>query len=117
MSATGKRRRVRRIKYLQQLAETNPAEFHHAWGLRLESWAEVAVKRVSRLTTGDGRSARGAWSVTEDALAVLARCGERAYALEADNTRAILDHACTVAVARKWNPRLHRMTRNYATNR
>lgn len=110
MSKASERRNKRRIKYLLQLVETDSEKFSREWSKRLESWSNQTRRNAGTLYPDDNNAEKSVFDIVDKAEEILKQCGQKAYELEAEATREILETECTKAVAQAVDHRLSRLT-------
>jgi len=116
MGKASRRRKERRKAYLADLAERDPERFAAEWTKRLRSWSKEVNIRLDQdaplpwmATDGQVRDPR-AFALVEEALALLAECGQAALDREGEATREILADWCSRAVSRSVDPRMYRLS-------
>ena len=110
MGKASDRRRRHRQAYLQNLAETDPAQFSLEWSKRVESWAGEIERNAGRLADTKCGRMPGVFKTVDYALEELSAIGGAAQALEGDATREVLDAECCKAISRTVDTRMYRLS-------
>ncbi len=113
MGEAAKQRQLRRMKYLAELAKTDPARFDSEWEKRLSSWLGLIQEDAGRLRrkTRDGKEFRvgAVFERVEVAMETLRGCGKEVYDQYADETFDLLTGACCRHLAGHAHKSLYRL--------
>jgi hypothetical protein len=112
MGKAATQRKLKRIKYLANLAKENPERFEMAWNKRLSSWIAQTAKDAGRLRNQNGDSIASPFERVEEAMLVLSQCGDAVYRRHAPEILDLLKTECCRQVAGHADRRLFRMN-NY----
>lgn len=119
MSKTVERRLRNDASRFASLASSNPVLFEAEWNKRVQSWLLEIERRGAALRGLDGSLAEQS-GVTDTVFGVLKKvdrlltlCGEVVEEKVGVETRAVLSHACTQAVARAVSPQLGKVVISY----
>jgi hypothetical protein len=94
MGKASERRKRKRQEYLKQLSINNPKKFRYEWSKRCESWAEDIRSKANQLTDKNGNPTPTTFMIAENVLSELAKCGEKAFKMEARTTAEVMLDSC-----------------------
>jgi aspartate aminotransferase-like enzyme len=94
MGKAASQRRMKRMKFLVRLAGKDPAGFDVEWERRLSSWLELIRREAGRWRSKPGTPAPSVFDIVDEALNVLEKCGEAAYARHAREAHDLLTLEC-----------------------
>lgn len=95
MGKAATRRKERRRKFLEKLAQEDPERFEREWAKRIESWADEI-----RLFAKDGSmEVPPVFRIVDTAKDTLAGCGEKALELQYKETKDVLENECCQALS------------------
>jgi len=106
MGSAASQRRMKRMKYLANLAKEEPERFEKEWDRRLNSWLGMIRRDAGILKGQNDKPVSPVFDLIEEALVVLERCGEPIYSEYAKETFEILSNECCSSLAVHIDPRI-----------
>lgn len=114
MGKAAERRKIKRKRFLTELAQGNPERFKNEWSKRIESWVDEIW-----ITAKDGKiDVPPVFGIVDRAKEMLSACGDRAAKLQLQETVDLLNNECCQALApiigrniyrinQRWKPKGH----------
>ena len=109
MGKAARQRRLRRMKFLADLAKEDSSRFDMEWERRLSSWFEQIRKDAGILRNAEGRSVVAVFEYVQEAMAVLSLCGQEVFEKYGESSWEVLTNECCRAFAGKVEPRLFKL--------
>lgn len=94
MGKAASQRRMNRMKFLVRLAGKDPAGFDAECERRLSSWLELIRREAGKWRSKTGTTTPSVFEIVNEALTVLEKCGEAAYARYAREAHELLTLEC-----------------------
>jgi hypothetical protein len=111
MGKAARQRRLRRMKFLADLAKEDSSRFDMEWERRLSSWLEQIRKDAGILRNAEGRSVVAVFEYVQEAIALLSLCGQEVFEKYGESSWEVLTNECCRSLARRVDPSLFRLSK------
>lgn len=107
MGKEARERKENRKTHLSQLAHEDPEKFETEWERKISSW----ISEINHSLGKEGKmQMRPVFHVVDEAIKILAECGEEAYAIYGEKTKKLLENLCCRHLSRHFGPELYRVS-------